>query len=129
VQIYETILGDVSGGVTTGLLTASQYLKDNRLLPRGFDKTTAAAEIGVYGQAKADGDFAGGGDRVRYRVPVTVSGPVTIEVELRYQTIGYRWAQNLERYDAPEPKRFLSYYAATADGSSVVIATTQASVR
>jgi len=58
-----------------------------------------------------------------------VSGPLTVDVELRYQTIAYRWAQNLERYDAPEPKRFLSYYAATAEGSSVVIASTRASVQ
>ena len=122
VQIYESILGDVGGAVTTGLLTATQYLKDNRLLPRGFDKATAAAEIGVYGHAKGDADFSGGSDRVRYRIPLSVPGPLTIDVELRYQTIAYRWAQNLERYDAPEPKRFLSYYSATAGESSVVVA-------
>jgi hypothetical protein len=126
VQIYESILGDVYGAVTTGLLTATQYLKDNRLLPRGFDKTTAPAEIGVYGDARGDGTFAGGSDRVRYRIPVSVSGELTIDVELRYQPIAYRWAQNLERYDAPEPKRFVSYYAATAGESSVVIAATRA---
>ena len=129
VQIYESILGDVNGAVTTGLLTATQYLKDNRLLPRGFDKTTAPAEIDVFGHAKTDADFVGGGDRVRYRIAMTASGPVTIEVELRYQSIAYRWAQNLERYDAPEPKRFVSYYSATSDSSSVVIASTRASVR
>ena len=61
---------------TTGLLTATQYLKDNRLLPRGFDKATAAAEIGVYGGAKTDADFAGGGDRVRYRINVPVERTV-----------------------------------------------------
>jgi hypothetical protein len=129
VQIYEPILGDVGGSVTTGLLTATQYLKDNRLLPRGFDKATASAEIGVYGGAKTDADFAGGGDRVRYRIPVFAPGPVTIEVELRYQTIAYRWAQNLQRYDAPEPRRFLSYYKDTSAGSSVVIATATIGVR
>jgi hypothetical protein len=127
VQIYEPILGDIGGVPTTGLLTATQYLKDNRLLPRGFDKVTAASEIGVYGGAKSDPDFGGGGDRVRYRVPVSATGRFTIDVELRYQTIAYRWAQNLERYDAPEPKRFLSYYSATANESSVVIASTRAS--
>jgi hypothetical protein len=121
VQIYEPILGDIGGMPTTGLLTATQYLKDNRLLPRGFDKTTADAEIGVYGDARRDGDFAGGGDRVRYRIPIASPGRFTIDVELRYQTIAYRWAQNLGRYNAAEPKRFLSYYSATAEGSSVVI--------
>lgn len=126
VQIYESILGDAGGGVTTGLLSATQYLKDNRILPRGFDKNTAPAEIGVYGGAKGDKDFSGGRDRVRYRIPMTTGGAATIDVELRYQTIAYRWAQNLERYDAPEPKRFVSFYTATAEGSSVVIASTRA---
>jgi hypothetical protein len=129
VQIYEPILGDIGGVPTTGLLTATQYLKDNRLLPRGFDKTTADAEIGVYGGAKNDPDFVGGGDRVRYRIAIPSPGRLTIDIELRYQTIAYRWAQNLERYNAAEPKRFLSYYAATADESSVVIARTRASAQ
>ena len=126
VQIYEPIMGGLDGMPTTGLLTATQYLKDNRLLPRGFDKTTAAAEISVYGGARNDADFAGGGDRVRYRLPVSATGRLTIDVELRYQTIAYRWAQNLERYDAPEPQRFVQYYSATAAGSSVGVATARA---
>ena len=69
VQVYESIMGTPAGAPTTGLLQATQYLKDNRLLPRGFDKTTASREIQVFGGASADADFAGGGDRVRYRVP------------------------------------------------------------
>jgi hypothetical protein len=120
VQIYEPILGDINGVPTTGLLTATQYLKDNRLLPRGFDKATADAEIGVYGSAKTDGDFLGAGDRVRYRIPISATGRFTIDVELRYQTIAYRWAHNLDRYDAPEPKRFLSYYKVSPDPSVVI---------
>jgi hypothetical protein len=126
VQIYEPILGDRAGTPTTGLLTATQYLKDNRLLPRGFDKTTADREIGVYGGAATDADFEGSGDRVRYLVAVPRSGTYTIEVELRYQTIGYRWAHNLEGYNAAEPRRFLSYYRSMSSDSSVVIATATA---
>jgi hypothetical protein len=122
VQIYEPILGDIRGVPTTGLLTATQYVKDNRLLPRGFDKATADPQIGVYGGAARDDDFTSAGDRVRYAVGVQGDGPYTIEVELLYQTIGYRWAHNLEGYDAPEPKRFVSYYNATSAGSSVVVA-------
>ena len=111
-----------SGKPTTGLLTATQYLKDNRLLPRGFDKATAPAEIAVAGGARQDADFGSGGDRVRYRVPVTGAGPYRVEVELRYQSIGYRWASNLESVKADEPVRFVQYYQATVQGSSVVVA-------
>ena len=121
VQIYEPVLGDRTNVPTTGLLTATQYLKDNRLLPRGFDKATAAPEIGVYGEAARDGDFRSAGDRIRYAVAVPGQGPYTVDVELLYQTIGYRWAHNLEGYNAPEPKQFVSYYRSMSSGSSVVI--------
>jgi hypothetical protein len=128
VQIYEPILGDLGGRPTTGLLTATQYLKDNRLLPRGFDKSTADQEIGVYGTAARDPDFASGGDTVRYRVSVSGASPFRVDVELRYQAIGHRWAHNLRAYDAAEAERFVAYYAATSYASSVVVATA-ASVR
>jgi hypothetical protein len=126
VQIYESVLGDRAGMPTTGLLTATQYLKDNRLLPRGFDKTTAPTDIGVQGEAARDPSFVGGSDRVRYRVPVTGTGPYRIQVELRYQPIGFRWAMNLEKYDAPEPRRFVGFYRAAALGSSTIVATATA---
>ena len=76
VQIYEPVLGDPKGAPTTGLLTATQYLKDNRLLPRGFDKATAPAEIAVRGGAADDPDFGGERDRVRYDIAVPGAGPV-----------------------------------------------------
>jgi hypothetical protein len=122
VQIYESILGDTRGGVTTGLLLASQYLKDNRLLPRGFDKGTAEADIAVHGAAAEDADFAGGSDRVRYSVDVgSASGPFKVDVELLYQPIGFRWAQNLKAYSqALEPRRFTDYYDAMAGGTTAL---------
>jgi cytochrome c551/c552 len=129
VQIYEPILGDRNGVPTTGLLTATQYLKDNRLLPRGFVKATADAEVGVYGDAKQDGDFDSSGDRIHYAVTVPGAGPYRVEAELLYQTIGYRWAHNLEKYDAPEPKRFVGYYNEYSSGSSVQVAHTAVMVR
>ena len=116
---------------TTGLLTATQYLKDNRLLPRGFDKATADAGHRRATAARAqDADFTGGGDRVRYSVDVPAGGgPFQVDVELRYQPIGYRWAHNLEQYDAPEPKRFVGYYNAMSKGSWFTVATTETAVR
>ena len=74
VQIYEPIMGDPNNVPTTGLLTATHYIKDNRLLPRGFDKTTADDDIGVYGAALQDANFTGDGDRVRYSMDVPAGG-------------------------------------------------------
>jgi hypothetical protein len=117
VQIYEAIMGDTTGKPTTVLLLAATYLKDNRLLPDGFDKTTAPPQIAVHGEAAADANFFGGSDRVTYQIAVgQAAGPFTVEVELMYQTLSFRWADNLRQYDdpakAPEIRRFLKYYAA-----------------
>jgi hypothetical protein len=123
VQIYEPVMGDPNDVPTTGLLTATHYLKDNRLLPRGFDKATADKDIGVYGGAMQDSDFTGGSDVVHYAVPIPPrGGPFAVSVELLYQPIGFRWAHNLEKYDAPEPRRFLNYFNAMSSSSWVVVA-------
>jgi hypothetical protein len=129
VQIYESILADSRGAVTTGLLRGLTYAKDNRLLPRGFEKGTAGPNVAVHGGATADADFVGGGDRVRYRVtlPAATAG-VTVTAELLYQSIGYRWADNLRQYPAAETQRFVRYYAETADQSAVTLARASASV-
>jgi hypothetical protein len=123
VQIYESVMQDRAGKPTTGLLQAVDFVKDNRLLPRGFDKASAEADIAVHGNALTDPDFGDGGDRVRYRVSTGgAAGPFTVEVELRYQVISYRWAHNLSPYDAPEPKRFVDYYEQMSAASSTVLA-------
>ena len=123
VQIYEAVMRDVNGTVTTGLLHAVAYIKDNRLLPRGFDKTVAPADIAVVGDAREDPDFAGEGDRIRYVVDTSGrAGPFTVDAELRYQTISFRWAENLRSYDADETRRFVSWFDGMSIGSSVVLA-------
>jgi hypothetical protein len=123
VQIYESVMADASGAPTTGLLRGVAFAKDNRLLPGGFDKGAADADIAVRGGAAEDETFVGGGDRVTYRVDVgSATGPFAVEAELRYQPIAFRWARNLASYDAAEPRRFVSYYDQMADESSVVLA-------
>jgi hypothetical protein len=125
VQIYEAIMGDVDGAVTTTLLRGSVYLKDNRLLPVGFDKTTVSGDIAVNGAAAQDSNFEGSGDEILYRIEVGDSaGPFTVTVELLYQSIGYRWAQNLKRYDAPEPVKFLEYYGNVPNAPVLVVQAT-----
>src|SRR5690606_15867481 len=124
VQIYEPIMVDEHDAVTTGLLKGVRYVKDNRLLPAGFDKRNAPGDVAVLGNAAADDDFEAGGDVVRYRLelPETVRRPLRVDVRLRFQSIGRRWAENLRAYDAEETRRFLSYYDAAASESAMLIA-------
>lgn len=130
VQIYEDVMVDASGNVTTGLLRGVRYVKDNRLLPRGFDKATAGPDIAVQGEATSDADFAGGSDWLRYRVDVAGStGPYQVDAKLWYQPIGYRWARNLEDYDTVESARFLSYFDSMASASATLVARTQTTMR
>jgi hypothetical protein len=75
-------------------------------------RPAAGLTIAVHGSAGEDADFAG-----------AASGPFTVEVELLYQPIGFRWAQNLKGYaSAPEPTRFTDYYDAMAAGTTATLA-------
>lgn len=131
VQLYESVLYDTAGKVTTGLLNAVRYVKDNRLLPDGFDKGTAVPDIAVYGDAAADPDFTAGGDRVTYAVPVPRgAGPYTVSAQLMFQPIAFRWARNLQRHPgAAEVQKFSAQYESMAHVSSVVINEAAVSVR
>ena len=129
VEIYESIMKDQAGNVTTGLLHAVGYLKDNRVLPSGFDKRTAPADIAVVGEAEDDTSFTAGEDRVVYSVWVgtTTPGRFHVEAELWYQPVGFRWAHNLLRYNAAEPQRFVRYYESMASNNAIVLAHAEAS--
>jgi hypothetical protein len=129
VQIYESVLSDPAGRVTTGLLSATGYLKDNRLLPRGFDKATAGPDIAVRGDAVSDPAFNDAGHTVAYSIDLAQArSPLEIDVEVLYQPISYRWAHNLAPYDAPEPRRFISYFDSMKRGSATALAVAKASV-
>ncbi|MGE3842480.1 MAG: hypothetical protein AB7I50_12915, partial [Vicinamibacterales bacterium] len=130
VQIYESVMVDGEGVLTTGLLRGVRYVKDNRLLPRGFDKATASNEVAVLGGAMQDADFLGGSDRVRYSVDLAgAQGPFRVDAELRFQVIAFRWAENLKQYDAPEPRRFVGYYQSMSSVSSEPLAQATLSLR
>jgi len=123
VQIYEDIMVGRDGAPTTGLLTAVRFVKDNRLLPAGFDKRRVGGDIAPQGGAVDDEDFVGGGDRIRYQVPLGGGeGPFRVDAEVWFQPISYRWAANLRAYSAAEPQRFTRYYDAMSSGSGVMIA-------
>ena len=105
VQIYESIMGDPAGAPTTGLLTA-------RALPQGQPPAAARVRQGDRPSATSRSSAA------RRRTPTLraaptacatpsmlagTEGPLQVDVELRFQAIGFRWAQNLKTYDAAEP--------------------------
>ncbi|HLH02641.1 MAG TPA: hypothetical protein VKX25_07720 [Bryobacteraceae bacterium] len=126
VEIYEDILGDAGGRVTTGLLAGTHYLKDNRLLPHGFNKQCVDKDIAVEGEAATDDSFNGAGSRVRYRIDLHgASGPFRITAELWYQPIGYRWANNLKAYKTAETQRFNGFYDSMSAETAVLITTAE----
>jgi hypothetical protein len=123
VEIFEPILGNSHGSVTTGLMSANQYLKDNRILPAGFDKQTASPDIAVRGEAAADPAFTAGSSTTQYAIATNgTGGPCHLSVELLYQPVGYRWAHNLASYQAAEPQRFVQYYEQSSAKSALVLA-------
>lgn len=128
VQVYEGILAAPENKVTTVLLSAVQYIKDNRLPPMGFDKNTAEEDIAVKGAAAEDDDFDNGGDTTLFQVPIEGrEGPFYIKAKLWYQPIAFRWAQNLKQQNAAEIDRFVSYYDNLSKLSGIIL--TQANIK
>jgi len=68
---------------------------------------------------------------VRYRLDLgrRPAGVVHVTAQLMYQSIGYRWAENLRAYDAPETQRFVRYYSESIAGTAVQLAQAAAEAR
>lgn len=122
VQIYETILEDSDAQVTYTLLMAAGYVKDNRLLPAGFDKASAGEEFAVYGEAAQDDDFVGGQDRVTYQIALPAE-PARVTVSLLYQPLAFAFIDDLLESNTALVNEFEGYYNAV-DKSPVVIDST-----
>ncbi|MCL2888867.1 MAG: hypothetical protein FWE65_00410 [Eggerthellaceae bacterium] len=103
VQIYEAIMMDSNGNPTTNLLQGVDYLKDNRVIPTGFNKFNLRGDTAVVGEAMDDEDFIGARDTTFYKISLPAgTGNVTIKVELLYQTVGYRFMEDLLSYPSAE---------------------------
>ena len=130
VQVYEAVMVTGEGSVTTGLMSADRWIKENRLLPRGFDAVRGGPRVAVRGDAASDPDFGPGGDRTRYSVAVDpAAGPFTVEAELWFQPVAYRWAENLAEYDTFETNRFVRYYREMSARSAIPLASATATAQ
>ena len=85
-MIYQAVTGDAAGRPTTSLLRAASYLKDNRIVPAGFD-SAREPRIASVGTSRDPG-FRPGSHRVRYEIALPLrASPARIRVEALYQSI------------------------------------------
>ncbi|MCK5478018.1 MAG: hypothetical protein KAI44_03795 [Methylococcales bacterium] len=120
VQVYEAIMGNSNDEVTYTLLRGATYLKDNRLLPNGFNKTTAPEDVAVVGAASNDNNFIGGSDQISYRISGLTDGNYTVKTELVYQTIAYGFVRDLFEDNSAEVNDFKKMYNESTNKTSVL---------
>ena len=95
VQIYEEVIADAQGKITTSFVGLDHPLKNNRLLPKGWRSDGPYAEFTApHGDAEHDPEYvnksgATGADRIIYRIPLDARtrGAVSVRVTLNYQAI------------------------------------------
>jgi hypothetical protein len=102
VQIYQELVRDEDGALTTSFLRRAQTIKDNRIRPVGFDPAFFARAASPYVQALAtlhgaeaeDPDYVDpqrtGSDVVDYRIaldPPTLARADRVQATLYYQSI------------------------------------------
>jgi hypothetical protein len=119
VQIYELVMGDVNGNVTTVLERADHPIKDNRLVPLGFTTSHFAYDTTlIAGSAATDPNFnhfngeeGSGTDEIRYHIPVSgVDGQITVTARLMYQSLPPKWNEELFAVDHPTINAFEEMY-------------------
>ena len=120
VQVYESIMGDNQKKVTYTLLRGMTYLKDNRILPPGFNKATAPNDVKVVGAALRDRDFIGGSDKIIYRISGLTGMKYTVETELVHQPLAYSFANDLFQEPDNEVADFKTMFTASSAKSSQI---------
>lgn len=94
-QIYEEIVADPEGKITTSFVGLDHVLKNNRLLPKGWRVDGPMGEFTrPHGEAERDQEYinssgATGADKIIYRVPLNerTRAAVSVRVTLNYQAI------------------------------------------
>src|SRR5439155_3601118 len=95
VQIYEELIADTQGKISTSFVGLDRPLKNNRLLPKGWRADGPYAEFTApHGDAEHDPEYinksgATGADRIIYRIALDdrTQGASSVRVTLNYQAI------------------------------------------
>lgn len=106
VQVYESVMGDASGAPTSVLLAATQYVKDDRLLPHGWEADDEDAEWTAPVGVEGDDDFVAGSDEVTYRLPA-LAGAARVRVRFLYQSVPPAAVEGLRDHPTPATARFV----------------------
>ena len=110
VQVYEAVPQDYRGNVTFSLVRSKSFLKDNRILPLGFDKNKATRETQIAGEAKTDNNFTGGSDEIEFQLPKLTGNSYEISAELVHQPLSFAYALDLFAGSAKEITEFKAMY-------------------
>ncbi len=117
VQIYEMVMEDLQGNLTTRLNAAAKPSKDNRLLPLGFRMNHSVYDtVAIWGDALIDNQYGSeshlGKDNIEYRIVLNgQKGLAKLDISLRYHTFPARWMNDLFEHDSIEQiAQFKSHY-------------------
>jgi hypothetical protein len=130
VQIYEMVMGDVNGDVTTVLERGYEKLKDNRIPPAGFIKNHYNYDtVSFSGNAANDPDFniengieGSGSDRLYFHIPLQkYYGNLSVTAKVHYQTLSNKWLAEMFAHSSTEIETFKTMYE-NADKTPTVVA-------
>lgn len=131
VQIYELVMGDVNGNVTTVLERAKDAIKDNRLVPLGFSMGHPSYDTTrIAGAALIDPDFnrdaggteGSGTDIVRYHVPLNgTTSALRAFAKVYYQPMPPLWNAEMFSVQSAPIDAFREMLDAS-DGSPTLVA-------
>lgn len=131
VQIFELVMGDVNGAVTTVLLRAKSPIKDNRLPPIGFTQLHGAYDTTLFaGNVLNDANFnrtsagleGSGSDRITFIIPTDGStSPLFATAKVWYQSVPPKWNKELFSNSSNEIDLFKGLLN-EADRSPVLVA-------
>jgi hypothetical protein len=113
VQIYEEMIRDPQGQLTTSFLSLDDKIKDNRIQPQGRSSSGPNAAITAPVGTGADANYQNGCgcSVVRYQIPLTtIPNAATVQATLYYQSIPpYYLRQRSEDASGPDTARLIKF--------------------